>query len=285
MSGGKRDPYLLVKGLTKVASLPTIYFKVEEALANPKSSNKLLADIISEDTALTGRVLRLANSAFFNFPGKVDTITQAIIVIGTHQLRDVVLASSIVAAFKDIPEDVISMESFWRHSIACGVTCRILATLRRDPNVETAFVSGLLHDIGRLILYKDASGAMAQLIGQCQRDKTLLHRAEKEHFGFDHATLGGLLLQEWRLPRRHIETTTYHHAPHKSREFAAEASIVHIADIIANAMMEGSSGERLVPPVNSQAWELLKLEGDNIEYAISELNSQFSVAVDFIMAA
>lgn len=281
----KFDPYQLVKGLTKVASLPSIYFKVEEALADPKSSNKLLADILSEDTALTGRILRLANSAFFSFPGKVDTITQAIIIIGTHQLRDVVLASSIVAAFKDIPAEVVNMDSFWRHSIACGVTCRILAALRRDANIESAFVGGLLHDIGRLVLYKSTAAAMAQLIEQCGRQNRLLYEAEKERFGFDHAHLGGLLLQEWRLPRRHVETTTYHHAPHKPREFAAETAMVHIADIIANAMIEGTSGEHLIPPLGKQAWESLKLGPDNVDFIVSELNSQYSVAVDFVLAA
>lgn len=274
----------LVKGLTKVASLPSIYFKVEEALADPKTSNKLLADIISEDTSLTGRILRLANSAFFNFPGKVDSLTQAIIVVGTHQLRDVVLASSVVSAFKDIPEDVVSMDSFWRHSVACGVVCRILATLRRDPNIETAFVSGLLHDIGRLVLYKSASGEMAQLIGKCRASSTLLYQAENELLGFDHAVLGGMLLQEWRLPRRHADTTCYHHAPHKAREFAAEAAMVHVADIIANTMIEGSSGEHLVPALNTRAWDLLKLDPANIEFITSELNNQYAVAVDFVLA-
>lgn len=285
MNTKKYDPYQLVKGLTKVASLPSIYFKVEEALANPKSSNKLLADILSEDTALTGRILRLANSAFFNFPGKIDTITQAIIVIGTHQLRDVVLASSIVAAFKDIPEEVVNMDSFWRHSVACGVTCRILASLRRDPNIETAFVSGLLHDIGRLVLYKSAAAEMAQLIGQCRQHGQLLYEAESELFGFNHAAVGGMLLQEWRLPRRHVETTTYHHAPHKPREFAAEAAMVHLADIIANTMITGSSGERLAPPLNARAWELLNLDAATVEFIVGELDNQYSVAVDFVLAA
>lgn len=282
MNTSKPDPHALVKGLTKVASLPSIFSKVEEALANPKSSNKLLADILSEDTALSARLLRLANSAFYNFPGKVDTITQAIIVIGTHQLRDVVLASCVVSAFKDIPDDIVNMDSFWRHSIACGVTCRILATLRRDPNIETAFLSGLLHDIGSLVLYKMKPEEMGILLSHYQESKQLLFKLEREHFGFDHALLGGLLLKEWELPERHQETTTYHHSPGQSKIYPLETAMVHISDIIANAVIDGSSGERIIPPLNPTTWEKLGLNDSSASFIINELNNQFSIAVSFV---
>ncbi len=277
------DPHALVKGLTKVASLPSIFSKVEEALANPKSSNKLLADILSEDTALTARLLRLANSAFYNFPGKVDTITQAIIVIGTHQLRDVVLASCVVSAFKDIPDDIVNMDSFWRHSVACGVTCRILATLRRDPNIEAAFLSGLLHDIGSLVLYKMKPEEMAALLSTCLASQQLLFTLEKEHFGFDHALVGGLLLQEWELPTRHQETTTYHHSPGQSETYPIETAMVHISDIIANAVIAGSSGEDFISPLNPNCWQALGLNEESASFIINELNNQFSIAVDFVI--
>lgn len=283
MNLNKPDPYNLVRGLTKVASLPTIFFKVEEVLANPKSSNKLLADILSEDTALVARLLRLANSSFYSLPGKVETITQAITIIGTHQLRDAVLASSIVSVFRDIPDDIVNMESFWRHSVACAVTCRILATLRKDANIETAFLSGLLHDIGRLVLYKVKPKEMGELLAQCRETGELLYKAEQKHFGFDHALIGSLLLQEWELPKRHIETTGYHHKPARARSYPAETSMVHVSDIIANSIIEGSSGEKFTPPLNSQAWDSLGLDDDSTTFIIEELNKQFAVAVSFVL--
>jgi len=283
MNLNKPDPYNIVRGLTKVASLPTIFFKVEEALANPKGSNKLLADILSEDTALAARLLRLANSSFYNIPGTVDTITQAITVIGTHQLRDAVLASSIVSVFKNVPNDLVNMESFWRHSVACGVTCRILAALRHDANIETAFLSGLLHDIGRLVLYKVKPKEMGELLAKCKASEQLLYIAEQEHFGFDHALIGSLLLQEWGLPKRHIETTGYHHKPTRAKSYPAETSMVHVSDIIANAIIEGSSGEKFTPPLNSQAWDALALDDDSATFIIEELNNQFAIAVSFVL--
>ena len=273
----------LVSGVIKVASLPEIYMKIENALESPKSSSKYLAEILSEDTALTARILRLANSSFFNYPGKIDTVTQAVTIIGTRQLRDIVLASSIVGAFKGIPSDLIDMNAFWRHSISCGVTSRVIAALRREANIETAFIAGLLHDIGRLILYKEKSMEMGDLLQQCRQEKKLLHLTEMETFGFDHAVLGGLLLKEWKLPQRLIETTSCHHAPHKSREFTTDTATVHVANIIANAMQTGSSGESFVPTLDDNAWKVLGLSEDNIEFILMEAEKQYSVAIEFVL--
>ena len=278
------NPQRLVTGITQVASLPEIYMKIEMAMGNPKSSSKYLADILSEDTALTARILRLANSSFFSFPGKVTTVTQAVTVIGTRQLRDIVLASSIVGVFKDIPEELIDMKSFWRHSIACGVTARVISTLRRETNIETAFVSGLLHDIGRLVLYKAKPTEMGHLIEKCSDSKELLYKSEKEFFGFDHALLGGLLLKEWKLPTRLIETTTYHHAPGRAKEYIIETATVHVSDIIANALTTGSSGEKFIPPLSDKAWKILGLEDGSIELITDELDKQYAVAVEFVLS-
>ncbi len=278
------NPQRLIAGVTQVASLPEIYMKVEMAMGNARSSSKYLAGILSEDTALTARILRLANSSFFSFPGKIDTVAQAVTVIGTRQLREIVLASSIVAVFKEMPEGLVDMQSFWRHSIACGVACRVISTHRRETNVESAFVSGLLHDIGRLVLYKEKPVEMGELINRCLEREELLYKAEKEHFGFDHALLGGLLLKEWKLPARLIETTTCHHAPERAKEFVIETATVHVGDILANALQHGDSGERYVPPLATKAWKILGLEAGAVGSIASELDKQYSVAVEFVLS-
>ena len=277
------DAQKLVSGVVKVASLPEIYMKIEAALDSPKSSSKYLAEILQEDTALTARILRLANSSFFNYPSKIDTVTQAVTVIGTRQLRDIVLASSVVGIFKDIPEELVDMDDFWRHSISCGVTSRVISTIRRENNVETAFVSGLLHDIGRLILYKEKPEQMSALIQESRETNQLLYLGERETFGFDHAILGGLLLKEWKLPTKLIETTLCHHVPSKAKEFVAEAANIHVANILANALQTGSTGEVLVPPLAPAAWDLLGVPPENLELILAETEKQYAVAVEFVL--
>lgn len=275
----------LVDGVTQVASLPEIYFKIEAALEDPRTSNQNIADILSGDSALTARMLRLANSSFFNFPGRIQNVTQAITIIGMRQLREVVLASSIVGVFKDVPDDLVDMDQFWRHSIGCGVACRVMATLRRESNIETAFVTGLLHDIGRLVLYKERPTDMGQLIEQCRIDNGLLHVAEQAHFGFDHAEVGGLLLQEWRLPKRLVESTFHHHRPERAKDYGAESALVHVGNILTSALQLGSSGEHFVTPLSGDAWTQLGLAPSAIDLIVPEMEKQYTVAVDMILGA
>ncbi|VAW84820.1 hypothetical protein MNBD_GAMMA16-2314 [hydrothermal vent metagenome] len=280
----KRDPGRVIRGITKVASLPTIFVKLDEAMGNPRSTNKNYAAIINEDTAMTARLLRIANSALYNFPAKIETISHAITIIGTQQLRDLVLACSVIKMFENIPEEEVSMELFWRHSIAVGVTARILAGMRRENNVERFLIAGLLHDIGRLILFTEMTKQMQYVVKEAQETQQILFKVEKEVLGFDHAKLGGLLLKTWQLPDRLIDAVQYHHAPMRSKTYPIEASTIHLADIIVNALQLGTAGEHLVPPLNNNAWKQLNLEEDVLFTLKERLFIQYNDAVNFILS-
>ncbi|MDH3327069.1 MAG: HDOD domain-containing protein [Gammaproteobacteria bacterium] len=279
----KHDPIALVQGITKVASLPTIYIKLEDAIKKPGVTNRQLTQIINEDAAMAARLLRIANSAFYGFPSKVDTVTQAISIIGVNQLRDLLLACSMVSVFENIPDDLVSMESFWRHSIACGVISRVLASLRHENNVERFFVAGLLHDIGRLVFYMLRPKEMSSALKNAAERGVLLYSLEKEMFGFDHAKIGGLLLKTWRLPPPLVESTAYHHKPLHAKRYVLDACIVHVADVMANALSKGSSGENKTPPLMDEAWEIVGLPSDAIDCVIDKFQLQYNVTVNFIL--
>lgn len=279
----KRDPAMIIRGITKVASLPTIFVKLDEAINSPRSTNKDLARIISEDTAMAARLLRIANSALYNFPAKVDTVTHAITVIGINQLRDLVLACSVIRMFDNVPETLVSMESFWRHSIACGIAARALAALRREQNVERFFVTGLLHDIGRLLMFMELPKDMPVVMAEREKSLELLYKVEHELLGFDHAKLGGLLLKAWQLPERLEEAVAYHHVPSRAKKFPTEAAVIHIADALANALRLGSSGEKYVPPVNEQAWEAIGLPVSAVATVVEQVDVQYKDAITFIL--
>lgn len=279
----KYDPVNLVRGVVRVASLPSIYLKIEKALHDERTSSKDISDIVSDDTALAGRVLRLANSAMYHFPSKISTISQAVTVIGTRQLRDLVLACSIISVFKDMPSNLVNMESFWRHSIGCALTARVLSKLRHENNVESAFVSGLLHDIGQLILFKDLGEEMRQCIELANRTNKPLDEVERNIFGFDHALLGGLLLKEWKLPPLLVETTQHHHSPSRSTTFPVEAAYVHIANFITTMMNLGSNGARTIPKLDHVSWERLDFSADIIDRVTDEVREQYTCAVEFVL--
>jgi len=191
------DADRIVTKVLKVAALPAVAIKFSEAIKNPLTSNQDLDNIVSEDSALAAKVLMIANSALFNFPSKIDTISKAITIIGHKQLNEIILSCSIVSLFKDIPQNIIDMEQFWRHSIAVATTARILASTRREQNIEKFFTAGLLHDIGKLILFVEAPKHIKEILDKSAESKNMMHKVEQEVLGFDHAKLGAIICHQF----------------------------------------------------------------------------------------
>ncbi len=190
----------LVSGFDSVGSLPSVYLRLTDVLNDPYSSNADVGTVVSEDTGLTARLLRLVNSAFFGFPAKVESVSQALSLVGTSEIHDLALATSVIRMFNDVPSEFVDMDSFWRHSVACGICARVLAAQRNEPNVERLFVAGMLHDIGRIVIYSRHADGARTAFERCRANDQLLYVAEREVMGFDHAAVGSALLQAWNLP-------------------------------------------------------------------------------------
>jgi putative nucleotidyltransferase with HDIG domain len=185
--------------------------------------------------------------------------------------------------FKDIPQDVIDMNMFWRHSIAVATTSRILASARREQNIEKFFTAGLLHDIGKLIIFVEAPKYALEVITKSAESNELMHILEKNVLGFDHAKLGAMLLKKWKLPEEIISSVYYHHMPSIASNNIIAPSIIHVADIISHALQYGSSGENFVPALNEKAWKALDLDVEIISSVIEQLNVQYEDAVNYIL--
>ncbi len=274
----------LLNGVSAVPSLPLFYERLDEAINHPRSSISDIAKLISEDQGLTARILKLANSPLFGYFSRIDTITQAVTIIGVQQVRDLALAVSVVGLFKGIPEDLITMELFWKHSIACGLTARILATSQRETNLERFFVSGILHDIGRLVMFINAPGPSREMIEVCRSEGRLLHDVERERLGFDHGEVGGSLLRAWKIPARVAEPVEFHHRCSRAGQYPRETAILHLADLIAHALEFGSSGEVLVPQLDHQAWERLTMTPHILPSLVKQIDQQFAETVKILEA-
>ena len=274
----------LVNKTSQLYSLPTIYTQLDEAIKDPFSELQDLAKILLDDAGISARVLKLANSAFYSFPSKIETITRAITIIGTKQLGDIVLATCVINLFKNIPEEVIDMDSFWRHSIATGICARVISTYQREPNVERFYLMGLLHDIGRLIMFIHIPDRVSKQIQYCKTNNMLLHLYEQHDLGFDHAEVGQYLLESWNLPKSIQKAVGNHHKPMYSIGLPKEAAIIHFSDIVANALQLGNSGESFVPPLNEQAWKSLELKPSQIPTMIEHIEKQYEDVVDIFLS-
>jgi HD-like signal output (HDOD) protein len=264
----------LIDRTSTVYSLPLFYERLNEAINHPRTSIDDIARIITEDQGLTARLLRLANSPMFGYFGNVGSINKAVTIIGTQQLRDLALAASVMGVFKGVPEELLSMATFWRHSIACGIIARALATWRREVNVERFFVAGMLHDIGQLIMATMLGDLVREMIEETQSQGTLYFDVEQTRLGFDHAEAGGALLKEWKIPANIADPVSFHHRPARAEQFPLEASLVHLADIICQAFELGQNCERFVPPLDPASWDRLGMSPHQLGAVLKQVEPQ-----------
>lgn len=276
------NPKQLVEDSKELGSPPIIYRRLMEVINHPRGGAGDVANVIREDTALTARLLKLVNSAFFAFPKKIDTVSQAVSVVGTSQVRDLSLATSVTEMFAGVPADLLDVQKFWKHSLACGVAARVIAGMRSEANVERFFVAGVLHDVGRLVLLLRVPDVVREVMEQAQAREQLLYEVEREALGFDHARVGGMLLKHWSMPEALVEAVALHHDPTRAERYPVEAATMHVADILANALQMGSSGERFVPGISAGAWAKLGVEPQLMSFAVEEMDRQYSASLHML---
>ena len=257
--------------------------EIEEALESPERSLGTVTDAIERDPDLTARLLRLGNSSFFGFSARVTTVTEAVSLIGIQQVRDLVLVSNVIDQFKGVAAEFVSIESFWQHSLACGIGARLIANKRRLPQADKFFVAGLLHDVGRLVLVAHAPELAQQVFHVYRQERLLLTEAEERVLGFDHQRIGGALLQLWKFPISLVLAVACHHQPESSEVACTEAAVVHLADHLVNAMQIGSSGECHVPPLSLRAWRALGFSTAVLPALINGIDEQYEAVQEILL--
>jgi HD-like signal output (HDOD) protein len=263
----------LVRKDVKLTTLPAIYTRINEIIMKPGSSSHEIADLISKDTSLSARLLKIVNSAFYSYPSRIESLSQAVSIVGTNQLSILALGIDVVNEFKNIPSGYINMDDFWRHSIACGVIARLIATARNIQNTERLFVAGMLHDIGRMVVYHYTPHYALDILEEARDTEELLSRVEEAYLGGSHTEIGGLLLQIWKLPQSLENAVRYHHKPGDSQN-GLEPAIVHVADVTAKALGIGSSGDQFVPTLDPAAWKQVGLSVNALGPIVAQADRQ-----------
>lgn len=253
----------------KLPEAPGIIAELNQVIGDPVATSNDVARVVNTSPSLAAILLRIVNSAYYGFPSRIDRISRAVTIIGTKEISGLALGLSVMQVFKDIPKEILDMQAFIRHSLACGMLARILAALNNMAQTEQLFVSGLLHDIGKLIVYKYYPGHANACMCMAASSGTSVFQSEKKIIGINHPQVAKLLLKKWNLPPDLKNTIVYHHAPSQAQH-PQKAAIVHLADIITHGLGIGSSGERSIPCFDNKAIDTIAISTHTIQMVIRQ---------------
>ena len=272
------NPDRIVDHETKLASFPDVYFRLRKEIDTQTASVNRLATLVSQDVGLASRLLKLVNSPMYAVSKPVESIERAISIIGINELSTLALGISAINYFKGIPHELIDMATFWRHSISSGIFANILARATGETNTERFFIAGLLHDAGRLILFKEMPYASSDALIFARENVLPIVEAERTVFEFSHTTVSEHLLRQWNFPQQLSDLINFHHEP-LSAPKPREAAIIHVADVLANAMDIAAGGMYVLPPLEEKAWDSLGISADSLGRICREHEKQVEQTV------
>ncbi|HKK07066.1 MAG TPA: HDOD domain-containing protein [Gammaproteobacteria bacterium] len=253
-----------------LVSLPETAARLNEMVNDPLSTAADISAAVVQDAELTERLLDIINSPFYDFPARIGSISMAVTILGVRQLRDLVLAATVLRRFGRGTSLPFGIDDFWRHSMCCAVAARAFARRMRVANRERYFVAGLLHDIGMIGLYLTAPEQTHALVQRARQSGDSPVELEQAIAGVAHTELGAEMLRHWRLPDSLIEPVALHHTPQRAGQYARETAAIHMADAIASRLQPELLGEH-DQRYDPRAWELLDLGAEALEEVVEEV--------------
>ncbi len=266
-------PDSLLSNNLELVSLPEIVFQINDMVNDPNCSAADIGEVISKDTGLTVRLLKIVNSPFYGFPSSIETIPMAITVMGIRQLRDLVFATCVINKYSNIPSDILNPDIFWSHSIATATAAQLIAKKINLSNSERLFTCGILHDIGLLIMALAAPAITRQVLELARDSNKPYHDLQINVFGFSQSDLGATLIRKWHLPDSFIEPIQLQQTNKAALHSPMETAILKVANVIANMQEDTAiAGDNQI--IHPGTLELLDLDKEDLNEINSEMQTK-----------
>jgi HD-like signal output (HDOD) protein len=263
--------------LRELPTLPRLLQSVVSALEDPEVDFENVAELIEIDQSLTSQVLRLANSAFYGAQGSISGVTQALVMLGAAVVRSLVLSTSVLDIRK------VSLRGFWEHSMGCAVAAGAISKTTGRGKPEEVTAAGLLHDLGKVVLYKELPEALSYIADRAAAEERRFGEVEREVLGVDHTEIASWLVEKWHFPRSLAEPIVHHHTPGRARYAVDETAIVHVANTLVRGLGYGSGGDPRVPQIDPAAWARLKLTPETLDRVLEQYASDLDRALNYAL--
>ena len=271
------DVEQLENEVLQVSNLPTLPNVVKDICAmveDKRTGASEIGEIIARDQVLSAKILRLVNSPIYGFPGRISSVTHALVLLGFNVVKGLVLSTAVFGTFAQ------HTRGFWQHSLGCAIISRGLAKELAMADVEEFMVAGLLHDLGKAVLSFLAPDAFEEALAMAEENHCHIAVAEREVFGVDHARVASWVAREWHLPDRLCDALAYHHRPDLAKAGRQTTAVVHLADILTRGMGYGAPGDRAMPPLNHQAFHSLGVSYEQIDGVLEHAEMEYGAGAD-----
>lgn len=279
-------PEQVARRVHSLPTLPSIIAELSRRMDDPKTSSEDLAQVIAQDQTISSKVLKLVNSPFYGFPGRIHTISQGIVILGFNAIKNLVLSTSVFEAFRGASSgDLFRTRDLWIHCASVAATARMLAAENALGDPEEAFVAGLLHDIGKLLFWTTEPQAFEACLRKSITSRIPLSQVERAVFGCTDADLGAALAESWRFPDSLRDAILWRETPRGAGPRRGLAAAVHCANVLCTALDHPATPGATLPVPDPAAWDLAGLrEDDALRRRLRSVAYRQESAVQFVSA-
>jgi putative nucleotidyltransferase with HDIG domain len=255
--------------IERIPTIPVISKEVLTLLSDEDVSIKKLAQVIEKDQSMTVRILKMANSAFYGTLSRVSSIDHALVILGIAEIRSILMAFSIRDFFRDAKGNSFDRNRFWKHAVICSQVAKYLARYFKVPSDDTLFLSGLIHDMGKVVFDQYFHEEFEKIVDFVNEHHTTFSEAEKQVIGVTHYQVAAKLLQQWQFPQKVVMQVFYHHAPWHDKDDSVGSIIVYLANILTKmagyTCLEGEKGIDLSQFASSKAMQFVVKSGFDLD--------------------
>jgi HD-like signal output (HDOD) protein len=272
-----------ISKIENIATLPDVALKVLEAIQDSQSNMNQISKIIEKDASIAARLLKVANSPYWGFSGKIDNIQRSLVLLGLREVSNIIIAVSIFTAFTKLkPKSSFDRDNFWLHASGTGQIARRFAKNIQLNFQGEEFVAALIHDLGKLILDQFFSEEFKQILTRSQESGSLPMESEEKFFGFNHSHIAAWLLKRWNIPESIVYSVNYHHVPQEASEHQPLVAVVHLSDIICEKWGIGSDSDvKNISLKENSAWDILvKYRPELSELDLDKFTDELKIEIE-----